>query len=113
MPYINASIVLQLLTTAFPSLKKLQREEGPQVPTVLLQTLSVTAVIFCMCPYQAWLLMPCSHWLGVDMRAVRGFAVILSFSVRSSKSLPGPNAGLGAKFSPLPLCAQLRELLWI
>ena len=30
VPYINASIVLQLLATAFPSLKKLQREEGPQ-----------------------------------------------------------------------------------
>lgn len=30
VPYINASIVLQLLSTAFPSLKKLQREEGPQ-----------------------------------------------------------------------------------
>jgi protein transport protein SEC61 subunit alpha len=31
VPYINASIILQLLTTTFPSLKKLQREEGPQV----------------------------------------------------------------------------------
>lgn len=30
MPYINASIILQLLATSFPSLKKLQREEGPQ-----------------------------------------------------------------------------------
>ncbi|KAG7672533.1 hypothetical protein KSW81_001495 [Nannochloris sp. 'desiccata'] len=30
VPYINASILLQLLSTAFPSLKKLQREEGPQ-----------------------------------------------------------------------------------
>lgn len=30
VPYINASIVLQLLATAFPSLKKLQREEGPE-----------------------------------------------------------------------------------
>lgn len=30
VPYINASIILQLLTTSFPSLKKLQREEGPQ-----------------------------------------------------------------------------------
>ncbi|GAB4816752.1 hypothetical protein N2152v2_003798 [Parachlorella kessleri] len=30
VPYINASIMLQLLATAFPSLKKLQREEGPQ-----------------------------------------------------------------------------------
>ena len=28
VPYINASIVLQLMSTAFPSLKKLQREEG-------------------------------------------------------------------------------------
>ena len=31
IPYINASIVLQLLTAAFPSLKKMQREEGAQV----------------------------------------------------------------------------------
>ena len=31
MPYINASIILQLLATTFPGLKKLQREEGPQV----------------------------------------------------------------------------------
>ena len=39
VPYINASIVLQLLATAFPSLKKLQREEGPQVGDALqLQT---------------------------------------------------------------------------
>ena len=30
VPYINASIILQLLTSSFPSLKKLQREEGPQ-----------------------------------------------------------------------------------
>ena len=30
VPYINASIILQLLSTSFPSLKKLQREEGPQ-----------------------------------------------------------------------------------
>ncbi|KAK9834079.1 hypothetical protein WJX81_008587 [Elliptochloris bilobata] len=30
VPYINASIVLQLLSSAFPELKKLQREEGEQ-----------------------------------------------------------------------------------
>ncbi|GFR48827.1 hypothetical protein Agub_g10780 [Astrephomene gubernaculifera] len=30
IPYINASIVLQLFTAAFPSLKKLQRDEGAQ-----------------------------------------------------------------------------------
>lgn len=30
IPAINASIFLQILTTAFPGLKKLQREEGPQ-----------------------------------------------------------------------------------
>lgn len=30
IPYINASIVLQLMSTAFPALKKLQREEGAQ-----------------------------------------------------------------------------------
>jgi len=30
VPYINASIVLQLFSTAFPSLKKMQREDGPQ-----------------------------------------------------------------------------------
>jgi len=31
VPYINASIILQLLSTAFPGLKKMQREGGPQV----------------------------------------------------------------------------------
>jgi len=31
IPYINASIVLQLMTAAFPGLKKMQREEGAQV----------------------------------------------------------------------------------
>jgi len=31
VPYINASIVLQLLSSAFPSLKKMQREDGTQV----------------------------------------------------------------------------------
>lgn len=30
IPYINASIVLQLMSTAFPALKKMQREDGPQ-----------------------------------------------------------------------------------
>lgn len=30
IPYINSSIVLQLFSAAFPSLKKLQREEGAQ-----------------------------------------------------------------------------------
>ena len=30
VPYINASIVLQLLATSFPSLKRLQRDEGTQ-----------------------------------------------------------------------------------
>jgi len=30
IPYINASIVLQLMSAAFPSLKKMQREDGPQ-----------------------------------------------------------------------------------
>lgn len=30
VPYINASIVLQLLTAALPDLKKMQREDGPQ-----------------------------------------------------------------------------------
>ena len=28
VPYINASIVLQLLSNTFPSLKKMQREDG-------------------------------------------------------------------------------------
>ena len=28
IPYINASIIIQLLTTALPSLEKLQKEEG-------------------------------------------------------------------------------------
>ena len=32
VPAINASIILQLLSTSFPYLKKLQRDEGPQVP---------------------------------------------------------------------------------
>jgi preprotein translocase subunit SecY len=30
IPYINASIVLQLMSAAFPQLKKMQREDGPQ-----------------------------------------------------------------------------------
>jgi preprotein translocase subunit SecY len=30
IPYINSSIVLQLFSAAFPSLKKMQREDGPQ-----------------------------------------------------------------------------------
>ena len=28
LPYINASIIIQLLTTAIPSLSKMQKEEG-------------------------------------------------------------------------------------
>ena len=35
VPYINASIILQLLSTAFPGLKKMQREGGPQVRSAL------------------------------------------------------------------------------
>lgn len=30
IPYINASIILQLFSTAFPELKKMQRDDGPQ-----------------------------------------------------------------------------------
>lgn len=29
VPYINASIIMQLLTSVFPELKKMQRDEGP------------------------------------------------------------------------------------
>lgn len=42
VPFINASIVLQLLSTTFPSLKQLQREEGPQVST-FIPTLAMAA----------------------------------------------------------------------
>lgn len=38
VPYINASIILQLLATAFPALKKMQREGGPQVRMLGRQT---------------------------------------------------------------------------
>lgn len=48
VPYINASIVLQLLSTTFPSLKKLQREEGPQASVAdrLLHRRDSAAVYF-------------------------------------------------------------------
>jgi len=47
VPLINASIVLQLLSTTFPSLKKLQREEGPQVtpPTSLRTSFCASQVV--------------------------------------------------------------------
>lgn len=46
VPYINASILLQLLATAFPSLKKLQREEGPQGRARFQQYQKLAALVF-------------------------------------------------------------------
>lgn len=46
VPYINASILLQLLATAFPSLKKLQREEGPQGRARFMQYQKAAALVF-------------------------------------------------------------------
>ncbi len=46
VPYINASIMLQLLATAFPSLKRLQREEGPQGRARFLQYQKLAALAF-------------------------------------------------------------------
>ncbi|PSC69780.1 pre translocase secY subunit [Micractinium conductrix] len=46
VPYINASILFQLLATAFPSLKKLQREEGPQGRARFQQYQKAAALIF-------------------------------------------------------------------
>ena len=46
MPYINASILFQLLATAFPSLKKLQREEGPQGRARFQQYQKLAALAF-------------------------------------------------------------------
>lgn len=46
VPYINASILLQLLATAFPSLKKLQREEGPQGRARFQQYQKLAALLF-------------------------------------------------------------------
>lgn len=46
VPYINASILLQLLATSFPSLKKLQREEGPQGRARFMQYQKLAALVF-------------------------------------------------------------------
>ncbi|KAL4427972.1 hypothetical protein ABPG75_002061 [Micractinium tetrahymenae] len=46
VPYINASILFQLLATAFPSLKKLQREEGPQGRARFQQYQKLAALVF-------------------------------------------------------------------
>ena len=46
VPYINASILFQLLATAFPSLKKLQREEGPQGRARFQQYQKLAALAF-------------------------------------------------------------------
>jgi hypothetical protein len=46
VPYINASILFQLLSTAFPSLKKLQREEGPQGRARFMQYQKLAALGF-------------------------------------------------------------------
>eukprot|EP00879_Flechtneria_rotunda_P009479 GHRR01009922.1.p1 GENE.GHRR01009922.1~~GHRR01009922.1.p1 ORF type:complete len:524 (+),score=189.12 GHRR01009922.1:267-1838(+) len=46
IPYINASIVLQLMSTAFPSLKKMQREDGPQGRARFQYYQKLTAFVF-------------------------------------------------------------------
>jgi len=46
IPYINASIVFQLLTSAFPGLKKLQREEGEAGRRKFNQYMRLTALAF-------------------------------------------------------------------
>eukprot|EP00891_Asterochloris_glomerata_P001298 jgi/Astpho2/1298/Aster-06174 len=46
VPYINASIVLQLLATSFPSLKRLQRDEGTQGRETFKQYQKFAALLF-------------------------------------------------------------------
>lgn len=48
VPYINASILLQLLATAFPSLKRLQREEGPQGRARFMLYQKLAALVFAL-----------------------------------------------------------------
>ncbi|GMH33076.1 hypothetical protein BSKO_00910 [Bryopsis sp. KO-2023] len=46
IPYINASILLQILAVVFPSLKRLQREEGPQGRQRFQQIQKLAALAF-------------------------------------------------------------------
>lgn len=46
IPYINASILLQLLATSFPALKKLQREEGAEGRAMFNLYQRIAALIF-------------------------------------------------------------------
>lgn len=57
IPYINASIVLQLLSAAFPGLKKLQREDGAQGRAKFQYYQKLAAFVFAI-------VQVCSHWAG-------------------------------------------------
>ena len=84
VPYINASILLQLLSTAFPSLKKLQREEGPQGRARFQQYQKAAALVFAVAQAVGQLsyLRPyvddfSPTWLGINVALLSAGAMIL------------------------------------
>ncbi|KAK9820311.1 hypothetical protein WJX72_008805 [[Myrmecia] bisecta] len=86
VPYINASIILQLLATAFPSLKKLQREEGPQgrARFQLYQKLAALAFAFVQAFGQLSYISPyvtdfSAEWLAVNVLTLVAGAMILVY----------------------------------
>ena len=48
VPYINASIIMQLMTSVFPQLKKLQREEGPSGRQKFAQIQKIVTLVFAL-----------------------------------------------------------------
>ena len=61
LPYINASIIIQLMTNVFPQLKKLQREEGEigkqklnqltRIATILIALAQAINIVFSLKPF--------------------------------------------------------------
>lgn len=84
VPYINASILLQLLATSFPSLKKLQREEGPQgrARFMLYQKLAALAFAVAQAVGQLTYIRPfvedfSPEWLAINVVTLTAGAMML------------------------------------
>lgn len=102
VPYINASILLQLLATAFPSLKKLQREEGPQGRARFQQYQKLAALVFAVAQAAGQLtyLRPyvddfSAGWLAESVLMLTTGAMILVYVSAVGGCLPAAGASAG------------------
>lgn len=86
VPFINASIVMQLMTSVFPSLKKIQRDEGPAGRQKFSQYQKILTLVFALAQGSGQLnyLRPLvsdfsTYWLFENTMALATGALILTF----------------------------------